>query len=429
MDIRLSPRSADHGRVSAVASKSAAHRALIAAALAEGTTHLVCPEKSRDIIATASSLSSLGISVTETPDGYDVGSTGSFKRNATLDCGESGTTYRFLLALVSALGVGASLVGHGRLPERPLSPLYEVLLSGGVSLSPKGSNPLTVSGALDLSEISFEGNVSSQYASGLLLSLPILARRKGSPVTLTLTGRIESLPYIDMTLSVMRDFGVTVTRDLLPSGDIRFTVPPTPYRSRKCYAVEGDYSGAAFCLAAGAIGKFPVTVMGLDPQSAQGDREILSLLQRFGADVLETEGGIRVSPAPLHGITVDCAQIPDLVPILAVVGAAAVGETHLVNAGRLRLKESDRLVTVHRMIETLGGKIKEGEDFLTVYGSGRLKGGAVYAENDHRIAMSAAVAALISDEPVTVLSAECADKSYGRFWEDARSLGLDTTIL
>ena len=343
MDVRLSRASHGGSTVSAVASKSAAHRALIAAALAEGKTHLVCPEKSRDIIATASSLAALGISVKETADGYDVENTGLFKKNATLDCGESGTTYRFLLALVSALGVGASLVGHGRLPERPLSPLYEVLLSGGVTLSPKGSNPLTVSGALSLSEISFDGNVSSQYASGLLLSLPILARRMGSSVTLTLTGRIESLPYIDMTLSVMRDFSVTVTRDHLPSGAIRFTVPPTPYRSRKCYAVEGDYSGAAFCLAAGAIGNSSVTVTGLDPHSAQGDRMVLSLLREFGAEVQESEGGIRVSPAPLHGITVDCSQIPDLVPILAVVGAAAVGETHLVNAARLRLKESDRL--------------------------------------------------------------------------------------
>lgn len=429
MDVRIFPTAAFGGSVPAVASKSAAHRVLVCAAFADGETYVRCPEKSKDIKATAACLTALGASLTETADGYAVTPIRTLRTGATLDCSESGTTYRFLLAILSCVGVSAALVGHGRLPARPLSPLYETLTENGVLLSEKGSNPLTVSGALTGAPLSFAGNVSSQYASGLLLGFPMLASRIGSPVSLTLTGKLESLPYIDMTLRTMECFGVSALRETLADGSLRFTVSPSRYTTPTELSVEGDYSGAAFCLAAGAIGPAPVTVTGLDPRSTQGDRAILALLSAFGASVEETDCGVRVSPAPLTAITVDAAQIPDLVPILAVVAAAATGDTRIENAGRLRLKESDRLETVHRMLATLGGSVEEGDDYLVIHGNGRLGGGTVYAENDHRIAMSAAVASLIADAPVTVLSAECTDKSYARFWEDALTLGFHADIL
>ena len=429
MNIRISPTKDFGGTIPAVASKSAAHRLMICAALADTSIAIRCPEKSRDICATASCLSALGAHFSETADGYTVTPTSQVNENAVLDCGESGTTYRFMLALVSCLGTGASLVGHGRLPARPLSPLYETLTENGVLLSPQGTNPLSVSGELSGREFSFPGNVSSQYASGLLLAFPCLARRENAPVSLTLTGKIESLPYLDMTVRAMREFGVPVEQKWQADGTLRFTVSPADYHAPTAVSVEGDYSGAAFYLAAGAIGPSPVTLTHLDTNSPQGDREILSLLRRFGARVEESEGSIRVSPAPLSGITIDASQIPDLVPILAVVAAAAYGETRIENAARLRLKESDRLETVHRLIEALGGDISEGEDFLVIRGSGRLRGGTVSAENDHRIAMSAAVASLVSNEPVTIIGAECAEKSYPRFYDDAKALGFSVTVI
>lgn len=429
MDIRITPTDCFGGTINAVASKSDAHRLLICAALSDDKTFVRCPEKSSDIRATASCLSSLGANLLEREDGYFVTPIIDPIENATLDCGESGTTYRFMLSLVAALGTGASLLGHGRLPSRPLSPLYEALTDNTVSLSEKGTNPLVVSGKLSGREFSFSGDVSSQYASGLLLAFPLLATRANAPISLTLTGKIESLPYLDLTLRAMRSFGVLVESEWQNSNALRFTVFPSRYRSPKAVSAEGDYSSAAFFLAAGAIGKAPVSIKSLTVDSPQGDRRILSLLRRFGASVEESADSICVSPAPLSGITIDVSQIPDLVPILAVVAAAATGETHIKNAARLRLKESDRLLTVHRLIEALGGSITEGKDSLVIHGNGTLRGGSVSAENDHRIAMSAAIASLISKEPVTIIGAECAEKSYPRFYNDAEAIGFDVTLL
>ena len=429
MDIRITPTDRFGGTINAVASKSDAHRLLICAALSDGETFVRCPEKSQDISATVSCLSSLGAGFLEHEDGYLVTPIAEPTENATLDCGESGTTYRFMLSLVSALGTGAALIGHGRLPDRPLSPLYETLAGNGVSLSEKGTNPLLVSGQLSGREFSFSGDVSSQYASGLLLAFPLLATRENAPVSLTLTGKIESLPYLDLTLRAMRAFGISIESEWKSADALCFTVSPSRYRSMKAVSAEGDYSSAAFFLAAGAIGTAPVSIQGLAVDSPQGDRRILSLLRRFGASVEESTDVIRVSPAPLSGITIDASQIPDLVPILAVVAAAATGETRIENAARLRLKESDRLLTVHRLIEALGGSVTEGKDYLVIRGSGTLRGGSVSAENDHRIAMSAAIASLISEEPVTIRGAECAEKSYPRFYSDARAIGFSVTLL
>lgn len=429
MDIRITKTDHFGGTINAVASKSDAHRLLICAALSDGNTFVRCPEKSKDIRATVSCLSSLGAVLLEQEDGYFITPIIEPTEKATLDCFESGTTYRFMLSLVAALGTGASLIGHGRLPLRPLSPLYETLTKNGIVLSEKGTNPLLVSGKLMGREFSFSGDVSSQYASGLLLVFPLLSTRENAPVSLTLTGRIESLPYLDLTVRAMQTFGISIESAWQNDGALRFTVYPSRYRSPKAVSAEGDYSSAAFFLAAGAIGKAPVSLKGLTIDSPQGDRKILSLLRRFGASVEECADTIRVSPAPLSGITIDVSQIPDLVPILAVVAAAATGETRIENAARLRLKESDRLLTVHRLIEALGGSVTEGENYLVIRGSGTLRGGSVSAENDHRIAMSAAIASLISEEPVTIRGAECAEKSYPRFYNDARAIGLSVTPL
>jgi 3-phosphoshikimate 1-carboxyvinyltransferase len=256
--------------------------------------------------------------------------------------------------------------------------------------------------------------VSSQFITGLLFALSLL----DDPSTLTLTGEIESAPYIDMTVRALACFGAAPKR----SADGRvYTVAgkkAVPLLSPDTLFPEGDFSGAAFPLAAGAVGRRPVTVTGLAVPSLQGDSEILEILTRFGAKVERSADGITVSPAPMRGVEIDAAQIPDLVPILAVVAAAAVGETRIYGAERLRLKESDRLVAVTDLLKTLGADVTETPDGLIVRGGKPLHGGVVNAYGDHRIAMSAAVASLLTDEAVTIPHAECVGKSYPAFFDE-----------
>ncbi len=410
------------GEVRAPASKSEAHRALICAAFAPGTTDLACSTTSADIDATVRCLEALGARVARTRAGFRVrpvpGSSAtdnipSPHVNATLDCGESGSTLRFMLPVACALGTGASLVGHGRLPERPLSPLYEELVAHGAELSPQGRMPLEL-----------PGNVSSQYVSGLLLAAPLLR----APVEIVVTEPVESRPYIDLTAYVLERFGVEVTceRRTLESGRGALAwdaCVPNGLASPGSLEVGGDWSNAAFWFAAGALGASGVAVRGLDPQSAQGDRRILAALSLLGAHVLRSPEGAAVRPGSLRGATLDVSDCPDLVPPLAAVAACAEGTTRICGAARLRLKESDRLETVSAALRALGGSAAVTEDGLVIEGRTQLSGGTVDAANDHRIAMMAAVLAARCVGPVTILGAECADKSYPRFYEDLASLG------
>lgn len=431
MDITLHP-SIISGTVRAVSSKSAAHRLLFCAAFSDAATEIYCPDTNADIDATVSCLCALGASVKRIGDYFHVTPAKEIPQNATLDCGESGTTYRFLLPIVAALGIDAKLIGHGRLPSRPLSPLYETMVASGVGISEQGSNPLTVSGRLPADHYAFEGNVSSQFASGMLLGFAIASSKYDSgdnTCELTLTGKIESLPYLDLTTDILSVFGVDYHKTRNSDGSLTFSLPKDSRISTPTKAVvEGDFSSAAFWLSAGAVGKSPISVLGLSADSRQGDREIVNILQSFGASVKKTADQITIFPAKLRGIEVDASQIPDLVPIISVVAASAYGETRIINAGRLRLKESDRLKTVTDMITSLGGDITEGNDFLIIRGHGKLIGGTVCSANDHRIAMSAAIASLICETDVTILGAECTAKSYPRFFEDSQKLGMKAEV-
>ena len=374
------------GEVSAIASKSMAHRLMICAALAEEKTEISCATTSKDMEATAACLAAM-------------------KQGGVLPCGESGSTLRFLLPVAAALGLCAEFHMEGRLPQRPLFPLDRELEAHGVSLSRPQSDILAVSGQLKPGDYTLPGDVSSQYISGLLLALPLL----DGPSTLTVTGNVESGAYIEMTLSAMKTFGVTAEK----KEDTYYIVPQT-YRSAGKVTVEGDWSNAAFWLCAGALGK-PMTVTGLDSDSLQGDKAVCDILARFGAKVEKAADSVTVSPGRLTAMDIDAAEIPDLVPVLAVVAAAAEGTTRIYNAGRLRLKESDRLETVCQMLTALGGKAAQTADGLVITGTA-LTGGTVDSCNDHRIAMAAAIASVLC--PVTVAGAEAVNKSYPQFWED-----------
>lgn len=410
MDIRISPAPLT-GSVRAIASKSGAHRLLICAALSDAPSKLYLPTSSQDIEATIGCLRALGADITRTGEYLTVVPIKTVPNDPFLDCCESGSTLRFLLPVAAAVAPKARFTGSGRLPDRPITELVTAMASHGVGFTDI-KLPLEISGRLTPGNFSIPGNVSSQYITGLLLAMAAL----GVGSSLSLTTALESSGYVDITLHAMSKFGVEVEstpgRWVIPAGQ-RFTTPGTA-------AVDGDWSNAAFFLTSGALGK-GITMTGLDLTSPQGDKQILNILRCFGANV-DDSGDICVSAGELHGCEVDVGEIPDALPILAVLAANAKGGTQFINAGRLRLKESDRLSSTANLINSLGGKAQVMTDSLAVFGGG-LTGGVVDGCNDHRIVMAAAIAASLCKEPVIITGAQAVKKSYPGFFDDFRALG------
>ena len=406
------------GEIAAIPSKSVAHRMLICAALADGPTTLRIPKTSDDIDATADCLRALGAAITVNNEDYIVEPIAQIENIPLLDCGESGSTLRFLLPVAAAAADRCRFDGHGRLPERPLSDLTDAMKEHGVSFDGE-KLPFTIGGRLRGGIYRLPGNVSSQYITGLLLALPLCEEDS----VIELTTALESASYIDITLSVLKTFGITVhcerNRYIIPGKQV--------FRSPGTLPVEGDWSNAAFFLTAAALNN-DITMTGLNPNSAQGDRKIIALLEQLGAVTQKDNGRLTLRSDDLKGCTIDIQDTPDLLPVLSVAAAFAQGETTFINAARLRLKESDRLASSAAMIENLGGRAEVGEDELTVYGTG-LIGGTVESCNDHRIAMSAAVAATRCSKPVTILHAEAVKKSYPGFYNDYNKTGGKAHVL
>ena len=373
------------GTVTPPPSKSQAHRLLICAALAGEGSVIHNLADSQDIRATRRCLAELTTNRRTLPE---------------LDCGESGSTLRFLIPIALALRGGGVFTGQGRLMERPQKPYFDLFDEKGIRYERK-DNVLTVEGRLTPGEYRLPGNVSSQFFTGLLLALPLL----DGPSAIIPTTPLESEGYIGMTLDAMREFGVDIasTRSLPPhyliSGGQK-------YRGAEV-TVEGDWSQAAFWYAANCLG-CTVDVRGVSQYSTQGDRVIESCCLELSQPG-DTE--------------IDMSGCPDLAPPVAAPAAVRQGTTRLVNAGRLRIKESDRLAAITAALNALGARVTEHPDSLTIYGRDRLAGGTVDCCNDHRIAMMAAIAATRCREPVTLLGAECVAKSYPDFWEHYRMLG------
>ncbi|MBE6920237.1 MAG: 3-phosphoshikimate 1-carboxyvinyltransferase [Ruminococcaceae bacterium] len=378
MNITITPRHL-RGEVTVIPSKSQAHRLFICAAFADGPTQLVCSETNRDIEATVDCLRALGAQILSTESGYTVFPVESVPQSAVLPCRDSGSTLRFMLPVAGALGVDATFILEGRLPERPLSPLWEEMERMGCSLSRPTENTVRCQGKLRSGEYSIDGSISSQFITGLLFAHMLL-----DDCALTITGKLESKPYVDLTKAALDLFA--------------------DRRSPGYVAVEGDWSNGAFWLAANALG-CDLSIHGLDQASLQGDRAVVDILRQL----------------EIGTPTVSVADIPDLVPILSVVAAARHGAV-FTDIQRLRLKESDRVASVIAMLEALGGKAAATEDTLTVHPA-TLTGGTVDSCNDHRIAMSAAIAAIVCTQPVSILGAEAVNKSYPHFWAEYRRLG------
>lgn len=408
-----------HGSVTVPPSKSAAHRAILCAALARGESRLFNVADSDDMRATLGAIEAMGVQVTREADTLTIHSDGPWREEAKIDCGESGSTLRFLIPLLAALGLTARLTGRGRLPDRPLGAYLDCLPPHGAVLQTAGGLPLTIGGGLSPGEYTLPGNVSSQFITGLLLALPLLP----GDSQIRLTTPLESAGYVDLTLAVLRDFGIAVH-----PAENGWNVPGWQQYRPRDYTVEGDWSQAAFFLAAGALGG-ELSILGLRRDSAQGDREAEALFRRFGAAVEWQGDALTVSGGDLHGIAIDATQIPDLVPVLAATAALAQGRTIITGAARLRIKESDRLQAMTAGLSALGAHIQQQPDGLVIDGVPQLSPGTAQGENDHRIVMALAVAALRGSPPTVITDAQSVAKSYPDFFEEYNRLGGKANVI
>lgn len=388
-----------NGTVTMPPSKSAAHRAMACSFLAGGGS--VQP------IIDSKDMKAMQQAITALRNG-----------DSTVDCIESGNTLRFMLPVAAALGKNVTFIGSGRLPERPIGDYLRLFPEHGVKCVSNGKLPVTIEGKLTGGRYEIAGNISSQYITGLLLALPILEEDS----EIVLTTKLESKPYVDLTIKVLSDFGVAVEET-----EYGYFIKGHQQYLKRDYTVESDWSQAAFFLAAGAIGG-DVTLKGLRPDSAQGDKEIVDIIKRFGADIEIGENEIRCRKAALRGINVDVTDIPDTVPAIAVTAAFAEGETVITGAERLRYKESDRIESVVTNLKKMGVAVEETRDGMIITGSA-VHGAVLDGYNDHRIVMAFSVAALFASGETQITQADSVNKTYPAFFEDYNNLGGKANVI
>jgi 3-phosphoshikimate 1-carboxyvinyltransferase len=428
------------GEITAIPSKSHLHRLMIYAAFSDRDTLIECREtEAEDVVATIDCLTALGAVIGRNEDGFAVTPidrnnmpTGSNKP-IEFNVGESGSTLRFMLPIVCALGISGAFKMRGRLPKRPLDPLDKQLEAHGIKFwRSEDEATLFCEGQLKAGDdYLVPGDISSQYISGLLMALPLLEKQS----RLTVTGTMESAGYVDMTLQAEEAFGAKSNlnhnyyqKDMNDRFDSRqnteFVINSAGiYKSPGRIVTEGDWSNSAFWMCAGAMPRGNIKLYGLKKDTAQGDREIYRILLRMGVDLGWEYDHIFIREDQRYGSEVDCRAIPDLIPILAAVAAVSTGKTFFRNASRLRIKESDRITSTAKTLKILGANVQENIDGLVIEGVKNLKGGIVDAIGDHRIAMMAAIASAACIHPVTLTGAQAVNKSYPDFWKDLRALG------
>ena len=419
MIVQIQPPARIGGTVSAPPSKSMAHRAVLCSALAKGTSHIENLEFSKDISATLAAAGQLCARVESGPADVLVEGLGHFRPVfGPVDCCESGSTLRFLIPLASLTGQSITFVGRGRLMERPQS-VYETLYREQNLHFEQANGQLTVAGSLRSGEYTLAGNVSSQFISGLLFALPLLA----GDSTLHLVPPVESRSYIEMTRAAQAAFGVTSHW----LDDTTLCIPGGQQYHPRDYIVEGDYSQAAFLAVLGAV-KGGITLTGLAAETLQGDAAILDILRRCGAKFTRTEAGLVFEQAPLHGVDIDLADCPDLGPVLMVLGLLCEGTTVIRNAERLRIKESDRIAAMEAELRACGGVLSSEGGTITVQGcKPRLHApeAPLSGHNDHRVVMSLTVLALTADIPLAINEAEAVQKSWPHFFDALKPLGVE----
>ncbi len=403
MDLQLTKKKLS-GKVQVPSSKSFAHRQIICAALAKGESVIENVSMSQDIEATINAMNTLGADIKVSGTTVTVkGIENVPKEPVTIDCCESGSTLRFIIPVVAALGVTATFVGKGKLPQRPITPYVTELSKNGITFDYNGTMPFTISGKLRCGEFSIAGDISSQFVTGLILGLGIVEGNS----KLILTSKLQSKPYVDITINSLELFGGRVN-----TTDYGYEIiGGTKLTPCKC-KTECDFSQAAFFYVANALGS-DVDLSCMPQNTVQGDSIVRELCK----------GSIS------EGFTLDCADIPDCVPILSVLAACQNGSTTLNNIARLRIKECDRAAVSCELINKLGGEAIEYENKIVIVGKGGLKGGRISSHNDHRIAMSAAIAATVCDEDVIIEDAGCVRKSYPCFFEDYKKLGGNVNVI
>lgn len=404
------------GEVVPPPSKSQAHRLLICAALGSTPCEIVCNRVNDDILATMRCLNALGAEITYSSGVFSINPI-KLVKGGILDCGESGSTLRFLMSVAAVLGADATFTGTGKLPQRPMTALTDVLAANGLSFLRHSLDelPVTCNGRLSGGYFSIPGNLSSQYLTGLLFALPLAAEDS----VIDVTGTLTSASYIDMTIDALRTAGVTVIRSgnkFIIKGNQRYCLPPR-------VVVEADWSSAAFWVVAGVVGKNPIALRGVNSLSLQGDSAVVEHLRAMGAFIEVGDNEVVAVPSHLFGAELDCMDTPDLLPILSVAAAVAQGTTVFDNVGRLRYKESDRLSAMKALLASFGINSHIGEDTFTVYGGEPTVLSAVDSYGDHRIAMAAAIMSTVAAGITTIDSAECVAKSYPTFFDDFAALG------
>lgn len=415
------------GNVKIPASKSLAHRAVICAALSGGTSRLCNLTPSNDITATLGGMAQLGAHYDKlTDDTVIIHGAGAPRadRPLTVDCGESGSTLRFFIPIFSLAGQPVRFVCHGRLAARPQTVYQEIFAKLGVDMHPFDDGAAAgweLNGSLIPGEYTVRGDISSQFISGLLFALPLL----DGDSRLIITPPFESRSYVELTLQTLAKFGVAAHwADGQADGTATLLIPGGQHYTACDHTIEGDFSQLAFFAVLGAINS-QISASGIDHASAQGDKKIIDIIRQMGGNITPTADGYTFAPGNLKATDIDLADCPDLGPVLTVLAACAAGETRLFNAGRLRIKESDRIADVEAELARFGIATRSTEDELWVSGSPVVgANGPCLAHNDHRIVMALAVLATVCREPVVIRQAEAVNKSYPRFFEDLQNLGI-----
>ena len=404
------------GSVRIPSSKSVSHRAVICAGLSQGVSNIGNINFSQDIDATIGAMKSFGVQAEKGNLSLKISGAGNLDvADENIDCFESGSTLRFLIPIAALTGRKVVFSGRGELVNRPLGPYYEIFDEKHVKYETKdGRLPLTVEGKLTPGDYRIRGDVSSQFISGLLFSLPLL----DGDSKIIITSELESKAYVDLTVDMLKRFSVSVDnlayREYLIKGN-------QSYKAVDC-SVEGDFSQAAFWLVAGTLGA-DVECQGLDLASLQGDKAILDIIRQMGGRIEVKGDSVRALPAKTRGITFDASECPDLVPAVTVLAALSEGTTEIVNAARLRIKECDRLKAICTELNKIGADIEEKEDGLIIRGRERLAGGVTRSWGDHRIAMALAAASIRCSGPLVIEDSASVRKSYPEFWNHFKMLG------
>ncbi len=413
--IEIEPRKLK-GTIKIPPSKSLAHRAIICAALTKGKSKISNIDYSNDIIATIKALQAFGTSIAQYEDYVIVdGSTTFTNQHPIIDCYESGSTLRFCIPIGLVNQNQTHYIRRGNLKNRPLCVYDDIFKKQNIqSIVNDTSKDLTISGKLLPGKFKVPGNVSSQFISGLLFALPLLE----ADSVIEVTTALESKGYIDLTIQMLHLYGIIIINDRYQKFLIKGNQHYHPYD----YVVESDFSQAAFFLAASIFGS-DIEVQGLNESSLQADKMIIPLLKQMGANILKTSHGLKMEASRLHAIEIDGSQIPDIIPVIALVCALSKGKSKIKNIQRLRIKECDRLHAIATQLLKLGAKIEEVADELWIEGVDCLHGGNVTSFNDHRIAMMLSIASIVSKESIIIDNKQCVSKSYPTFYDDFKKLG------